>query len=57
MTDRLTPLLSDLTRRRFLTGTALTGAAAFLAACGTSGTTGTASETPSSAPKIGRAHV
>ena len=50
MTDRMTPLLSDLTRRRFLTGTALTGAAAFLAACGTGGTTGTASETPSSAP-------
>ena len=29
---------SDLTRRRFLAGTALTGAAAFLAACGTGGT-------------------
>lgn len=37
-TDRPTPLLPDLTRRRFLTGTALTGAAAFLAACGTGGT-------------------
>jgi spermidine/putrescine transport system substrate-binding protein len=37
MTDQLTRLTGDLTRRRFLQGTALTGAAAFLAACGTSG--------------------
>lgn len=49
MTDRLTPLLSDLTRRRFLAGSALTGAAAFLAACSTGGTGGTASPGPSSA--------
>jgi spermidine/putrescine transport system substrate-binding protein len=42
MTDHLTPLLSDLTRRRFLAGTALTGVAAFLAACGTGGTGGSA---------------
>jgi spermidine/putrescine transport system substrate-binding protein len=34
-------LSQDLTRRRFLQGTALTGAAAFLAACGTSGTAAT----------------
>ncbi len=49
MTDRLTPLLSDLTRRRFLAGTALTGAAAFLAACGTGGT---GSATPSAAATV-----
>jgi spermidine/putrescine transport system substrate-binding protein len=42
MTDHLTPLLSDLTRRRFLAGTAMTGVAAFLAACGTGGTGGSA---------------
>jgi spermidine/putrescine transport system substrate-binding protein len=39
MTDQ-TRLTGDLTRRRFLQGTALTGAAAFLAACGTSGGSG-----------------
>lgn len=37
MSDLSTRPPMDLTRRRFLQGTALTGAAAFLAACGTSG--------------------
>ena len=37
MTDQQTRLAGDLTRRRFLQGTALTGAAAFLAACSASG--------------------
>ncbi len=37
MTDHSTRLAGGLTRRRFLQGTALTGAAAFLAACSTSG--------------------
>lgn len=35
MTDTRPPLPRDLTRRRFLEGTALAGTAAFLAACGT----------------------
>ena len=35
MTDTGTPLPGDLTRRRFLQGSALAGTAAFLAACGT----------------------
>ncbi|HSL77140.1 MAG TPA: extracellular solute-binding protein [Candidatus Limnocylindrales bacterium] len=35
MTDTRPPLAADLTRRRFLQGTALAGTAAFLAACGT----------------------
>ena len=35
MTDRRTPLPGDLSRRRFLQGSALAGTAAFLAACGT----------------------
>ena len=35
MTDRQTPLSGDLTRRRFLQGSAFAGTAAFLAACGT----------------------
>lgn len=47
MTDQFTPLLSHVTRRRFLAGSALTGASAFLAACGTGGTGGTASVAPS----------
>jgi spermidine/putrescine transport system substrate-binding protein len=38
MTDIDTRLAQDLTRRRFLQGSALTGVAAFIAACGTSGT-------------------
>ena len=37
MTDRRTPLPAELTRRRFLQGSALAGTAAFLAACGTAG--------------------
>lgn len=51
MTDSSSPL-HDLTRRRFLQGTVLTGAAAFLAACGTSGTGGTTAPSagPSSEP-------
>ena len=39
MTDHDPRLTGGLTRRHFLQGTALTGAAAFLAACGTSGGT------------------
>ena len=35
MTESRTPPLGDITRRRFLQGTALAGTAAFLAACGT----------------------
>ena len=58
MTDRLTPLLSDLTRRRFLAGTALTGTAAFLAACSTGGTGSAApSEAATAAPTEGAASV
>lgn len=38
MTEIDERLASELTRRRFLQGTALTGVAAFVAACGTSGT-------------------
>ena len=38
MTEIETRLMADLTRRRFLQGSALTGVAAFIAACGTSGT-------------------
>jgi spermidine/putrescine transport system substrate-binding protein len=37
MTEARTPLSGDLTRRRFLQGSALAGVSAFLAACGTSG--------------------
>ncbi|MEX2183969.1 MAG: spermidine/putrescine ABC transporter substrate-binding protein [Chloroflexota bacterium] len=45
MTDQ-SSFMSPFTRRRFLVGTTLTGAAAFLSACGTSGTaTGTPSAT------------
>ncbi len=40
---------SEVTRRRFLQGTALTGAAAFLAACGTSGT---GSQAPSASAPV-----
>jgi spermidine/putrescine transport system substrate-binding protein len=39
MMDKMRPANGDLTRRRFLQGTALAGTAAFLAACGTSGGT------------------
>jgi len=38
MTARETPITIELDRRRFLQGTALTGVAAFIAACGTTGT-------------------
>jgi len=38
MTDRIDTAI-DITRRRFLAGSAMAGFAAFLAACGTSGTT------------------
>ena len=48
MTDHDTLPTSELTRRRFLQGTALTGVAAFVAACGTSGT-GTSSPAESAA--------
>jgi spermidine/putrescine transport system substrate-binding protein len=42
MTALETRLTVELDRRRFLQGTALTGVAAFIAACGTSGTGGSA---------------
>jgi spermidine/putrescine transport system substrate-binding protein len=48
MTDPRSPL-PDLTRRRFLQGSALAGAAAFLAACTGGGTPGTGSASPSAA--------
>ena len=56
MADDRTPLPVDLTRRRFLQGTALAGTAAFLAACGTPGTASTAasaSAAASEAPSAG----
>lgn len=40
MTERIAPTTTNLTRRHFLQGSAMAGAAAFLAACGTSGTGG-----------------
>jgi len=43
MTDDRARTNPDLTRRRFLQGSAYAGAAAFLAACGTPGTSGAAS--------------
>jgi spermidine/putrescine transport system substrate-binding protein len=49
MTEIETRLAAGLTRRRFLQGTTLTGAAAFLAACGTSGTGSPAPEESESA--------
>ncbi len=42
MTDQLTTLTGDLTRRRFLQGSALTGAAVFIAACSGGGGTSAA---------------
>jgi spermidine/putrescine transport system substrate-binding protein len=42
MTENQAGLSAELTRRRFLQGTALTGFAAFVAACGTGGTGGSA---------------
>jgi spermidine/putrescine transport system substrate-binding protein len=47
MPDDRTPLPGELSRRRFLQGSALAGTAAFLAACGT---TGTGSASPSGSP-------
>jgi spermidine/putrescine transport system substrate-binding protein len=52
MTDTTLPRL-DLTRRRFLQGTALTGTAAFLAACGSPGTGSASAGAPTSAPTGG----
>ena len=50
MTEQSTGQSSELTRRRFLQGSALTGVAAFVAACGTSGTGSSApAETPAGA--------
>jgi spermidine/putrescine transport system substrate-binding protein len=49
MTDARTPLSRELTRRRFLQGSALTGTAAFLAACGTPPQSAGASASPGSA--------
>jgi spermidine/putrescine transport system substrate-binding protein len=49
MTDQ-TSLMNPVTRRRFLVGATVTGAAAFLAACGTSGTGATGSPTTTDAP-------
>ncbi len=46
MTENRIEMTANLTRRRFLQGTALTGTAAFLAACGTSGTGSAAPSTP-----------
>lgn len=48
MTNFETRLAAELTRRRFLQGTALTGFAAFVAACGTSGTGSAAPTEPAS---------
>jgi spermidine/putrescine transport system substrate-binding protein len=53
MTDQNEASKSALTRRRFLQGSALAGFGAFLAACGTKGTSSAApSATASSAPSI-----
>ena len=53
MTYHETRLTGALTRRRFLQGSALTGAAAFLAACGTSGGSSVPSAGTSGAPSGG----
>ncbi len=58
MTALETRLALELDRRRFLQGTALTGVAAFIAACGTSGTGGSPAETgggATTAPSAGGA--
>ena len=49
MTDRIDDAINatELTRRRFLAGSAMAGFAAFLAACGTPGNTGAGSRAPS----------
>jgi spermidine/putrescine transport system substrate-binding protein len=54
MTDTRAPRPGDITRRRFLQGSALAGTAAFLAACGTRGTGGSAAASaPASAAASG----
>jgi spermidine/putrescine transport system substrate-binding protein len=50
MADTTQRSVPDLTRRRFLQGSALAGVAAFLAACGTKGTSSAPSVAPSAAP-------
>jgi spermidine/putrescine transport system substrate-binding protein len=51
MADEPQRVNPDLTRRRFLQGTAFAGVAAFLAACGTKGTAGSAAPSaPAAAP-------
>jgi spermidine/putrescine transport system substrate-binding protein len=61
MTEIETRLTAELTRRRFLQGTTLTGFAAFIAACSTTGTGGssvpaeTAAESASEAPAASEA--
>ena len=49
MTDDRIRIDPELTRRRFLQGSALAGAAAFLAACGTPGTGSSAPSAAASA--------
>jgi spermidine/putrescine transport system substrate-binding protein len=57
MPDRI-DMSIEITRRRFLAGSAMAGFAAFLAACGTSGTsTGAPSEAASTAPETEAASV
>ena len=53
MNDERSWTNSPFTRRRFIAGTALTGTAAFLAACGTGGTGGATSPAPTAAPTVG----
>ncbi len=50
MTDEQDRFRTDLTRRRFLQGSALAGTAAFLAACGTPGA---GSSAPATSPSVG----
>ena len=54
MTERRTPLPGDLSRRRFLQGSALAGTAAFLAACGTAAQSSAAAPPSAAARRIGR---
>jgi len=49
MTDPQRPFSGDLTRRRFLQGSALAGVSAFLAACGTAGQSGGAATSTAAA--------
>ncbi len=53
MTERVTTTTASLTRRHFLQGSALAGTAAFLAACGTSGTGGSGAPASVAAPSGG----